>query len=78
MDQELIDRINELALKSKAEGLTDAEKKEQAELRAEFILEFRKNFRRSLENIEIEYPDGSVVNVKERHDAKYGKAENET
>ncbi len=36
MDQKKIDRINELARKSKAEGLTEAEKAEQTELRNEY------------------------------------------
>ena len=35
MEQSKIDRINELYRKSKAEGLTEAEKKEQALLREE-------------------------------------------
>ena len=37
MEQAKIDRINFLARKSKAEGLTDQELREQAELRAEYI-----------------------------------------
>ena len=37
MDQKKIDRINALYHKSKAEGLTEAEKKEQALLRKEYI-----------------------------------------
>ncbi|MBQ9059924.1 MAG: DUF896 domain-containing protein [Firmicutes bacterium] len=51
MRKELIDRINELAHKKKAEGLTEEEKAEQAELRAEYLAEFRKNFRRQLEDV---------------------------
>lgn len=51
MRKELIDRINELAHKKKAEGLTEKEKIEQAELRAEYLAEFRKNFRRQLEDV---------------------------
>ena len=51
MRKELIDRINELARKKKAEGLTEEEKVEQAELRAEYLAEFRKNFRRQLEDV---------------------------
>ncbi len=37
MNQEKIDRINALARKSKAEGLTEEEKAEQAVLRREYI-----------------------------------------
>ena len=77
MDEKLIARINELAHKQKTAYLTEEEKKEQASLRAEYILQFRKNLRASLENIELEYPDGSVVSVKKRHDERYGKGENE-
>ena len=32
-------------------GLTEEEKVEQAELRAEYLAEFRKNFRRQLEDV---------------------------
>ena len=77
MDKKLIDRINELAHKSKAEGLTEEEKKEQAELRKQYLETFRKNLRASLENIELEYPDGKVVSLKERHDERFMKSENE-
>ena len=45
MDQKKIDRINELARKSKAEGLSEEEKAEQATLRREFI----ESYKRSLE-----------------------------
>ena len=51
--KELVDRINELARKSKAEGLTDAEKKEQKKLREQYLKAFRANFRAQLENIEF-------------------------
>ena len=52
--QEMIDRINELARKSKtAEGLTDAEKEEQQMLRRAYIDAFKRNVRASLENIEF-------------------------
>ena len=53
MEKIKLDRINELAHKSKAEGLTDAEREEQAILRAEFLAEIRAYVRASLESIEI-------------------------
>jgi len=51
--QEKIDRINELAKKKKTVGLTAEETEEQAQLRKEYIENFRKNFISQLENIEI-------------------------
>ena len=53
IDQKLIDRINFLANKSKSEGLTEEEKKEQAELRQEYLRLFKEGFRQRLESIEI-------------------------
>ena len=69
MDQEKIDRINALARKSKAEGLTEEEKKEQALLRQEYIAVVRRNLRSQLNQIDIVNPDGSIENLGE----KYGK-----
>lgn len=71
MDQKKIDRINALARKSKAEGLTDAEKKEQALLRQEYIAIVRRNLRGQLNNIDVVNPDGSIENLGE----KFGKTE---
>ena len=45
MDQKKIDRINELAKKKKAEGLTPEEKVEQAKLREEYIEGYRRSVR---------------------------------
>ena len=53
MEISKINRINELARKSKAEGLTDAEKAEQHDLRQEFLDEIRSDVKASLESIEI-------------------------
>ena len=53
-------RINELARKKKSVGLTDAELKEQAELRKKYLEIFRKGFKQRLENIDVETPDGKV------------------
>ncbi len=59
MEKEKIERINELARKKKAEGLTDTEAAEQAALRAEYIKEFRAQFGQVLDHTVIQYPDGS-------------------
>ena len=53
MEKIKIDRINELAHKSKKEGLTDAEKEEQRMLRKEFLAEIRADLKASLESIEF-------------------------
>ena len=66
MDEKKIARINELYRKSKAEGLTDAEKKEQKVLRQEYLDGIRRNLRSQLNNIDILEKDGSVVNLGEK------------
>ncbi|MEY8367957.1 DUF896 domain-containing protein [Anaerovoracaceae bacterium 42-11] len=49
-----IQRINELARKSKTpEGLTEAEKEEQQLLRKQYIEAFKANLRSQLDNIEF-------------------------
>lgn len=63
MDQKKIDRINELYHKSKGEGLTPAEKEEQARLRKEYIMAIRKNMRGTLNNISIQNPDGTITDL---------------
>lgn len=69
MNEESLKRINELARKSKAEGLTEAEKKEQADLRRQYIEAVRRNLRGQLDQIDIREKDGTIVNLGE----KYGK-----
>ena len=66
MEQSKIDRINELARKSKTEELTPEEKSEQKKLREEYILEFRAGMRGILDNTYIQYPDGRRVKVEEK------------
>ncbi len=66
MTEEKIARINELYKKSKAEGLTEEEKKEQQILRREFIDAFRNNLRGHLDNISIQEEDGSITNLGEK------------
>lgn len=70
MNEEKIARINELYRKSKAEGLTEEEKKEQDLLRKEYIANVRKNLRAQLDNIDVVNADGSVENLGE----KYGES----
>ena len=61
MEKYKLDRINELAHKSKAEGLTEEERAEQHELRQEFLDEIRADVKASLESIEI-VDDTNVTN----------------
>ena len=66
---EKLARINELARKAKAEGLTSAETKARDVLRREYIEAVRANLRGQLNNINIQELDGSITNLGE----KYGK-----
>ena len=66
---ERINRINELYHKSQAEGLTEEEKQEQEKLRKEYVASVRNNLKSQLDNIVIEKPDGSKIDLGE----KYGK-----
>jgi uncharacterized protein YnzC (UPF0291/DUF896 family) len=75
--QEDLDRINELYRKSKAEGLTEAEAEEQKRLRKEYIEAFRNNLRGTLESIKIQNPDGTMIDVKQRHEEKMARQEKE-
>ncbi len=63
MDQNKIDRINTLYHKSQSVGLTEEEKKEQADLRTEYITAIRNNMRANLNNISIQEQDGSVTDL---------------
>ena len=64
-----IERINELARKSRAEGLTPEEKPEQQKLRQEYIAAVKMNLRTQLDNIDVQEKDGTITNLGE----KYGK-----
>ncbi len=70
MNEEKIARINELYHKSKAEGLTNAEKREQADLRREYIEAIRQNLRGQMDQIEIQEADGSITNLGEKYGSK--------
>ena len=65
-----IQRINELARKAKAEGLTPAEKAEQQKLRREYIAAVKMNLRTQLDNIDMQEKDGTIVNLGERYGSK--------
>lgn len=64
MEQTKIERINELARKSRETGLTEGEKAEQQKLRQEYIAAFRGNLKKQLDNIEVVRPDGTRESLK--------------
>ncbi len=57
--QAQIDRINALARKSRAQGLTEAERKEQMELRRQYVAAVRENLTAQLDHTVIQRPDGT-------------------
>lgn len=63
MNQEKINRINELYKKSKTTGLTDAEKEEQQQLRTEYRMSVLNNLSASLDNVSVKNPDGSITKL---------------
>ena len=64
MTQEKINRINELAKKSRVTKLTEEELAEQQELRTEYRQSFVSNLSGQLENMTIVKPDGTKSDVK--------------
>ena len=53
MEQKKIDRINELARKSKVSSLSEEELKEQKALREEYIQSFRASLKSQLDSIKF-------------------------
>ncbi len=72
MDEKKIARINELYRKSKAEGLTDHEKKEQQILRREYIDSVKRNLTAQLDNISIQEADGTITELRKKQEEKRG------
>lgn len=71
--EEMTKRINELYHKSQAEGLTEAEKEEQKELRQAYVANVRANLRGQLNNISVIEKDGSITDLSK----KFGDKEDE-
>jgi len=61
ISKELIGRINELAHKAKAEGLTELETIERKELRSKYLKEFRAGFRQQVEMMQVYDKSGREV-----------------
>ena len=73
MNESRINRINELYHKSQAEGLTAAEKEEQAKLRAQYLADIRANIRGQLDHIDVVNADGTVENLEKKFKKKKSK-----
>lgn len=65
MDKAKIARINALAKKKKEKGLSQAEQLEQKELYKEYLGLMRKNMSVKLDNLVIDRPDGTSVEIKD-------------
>ena len=63
---EVIARINELAKKNKAEGLTPEELAERDKLRRIYIDNVTGNLKIQLDNTSIVYPDGTKKKVTQK------------
>ena len=66
MEQCKIDKINELARKSRSCGLTEEEKTLQKALREEYVAEFRSALTGTLDNTVIRRPDGTQEKLKRK------------
>ena len=66
MEQEKIARINALARKAKAEGLTPEETAERDALRKEYIASFKASLVGQLDAITVVEPDGTKHKLKKQ------------
>lgn len=66
MDQKRIDRINVLARKAKADGLTEEEKAEQKVLREAYIEEWRNGMRQTLSSVRFVEEDGTHTPIEKK------------
>lgn len=68
ISKEKLDRINELARKSKSDGLTDKEQKERHELRQEYLQNVRKSFKNELKSMTVVDKEGNDVTPQKLRD----------
>lgn len=69
MEQKKIDRINELSRLARQRELTEEEQQERAQLRAEYIADFRRATIDVLENTYIVTPDGKKHKLQKKGEA---------
>ncbi|WP_347550292.1 DUF896 domain-containing protein [Pseudalkalibacillus hwajinpoensis] len=70
LSQDKIQRINELSRKSKESSLTVAEKKEQKDLRQEYLKSLRSSFENQLHSIKVVDKEGSDVTPEKLKESK--------
>lgn len=70
LDNNKITRINELARKSKSEGLSLKEQKEQKKLREEYLKNVRKSFKNQLKSVKVVDETGTDVTPQKLKDEK--------
>lgn len=75
--EEMIARINELYHKSKDVGLTEEELSEQSHLRRAYINSIKEGLRTNLDTIKIQEPDGTLIDVKKRHEERMKQQQGE-
>ena len=73
MEKSIIDRINELARKAKAEGLTEEEVLERDRLRREYVAAFRENLVAQLEATYIVDEKGNKRKLKSKDELRADK-----
>lgn len=61
LSQDKLNRINALANKAKAEGLSNEEKEEQQALREAYLKNVRKSFKNQFKGMKIVDPNGEDV-----------------
>ena len=64
--EKLLKRINELAKKSREEGLNEEETAEQAELRKQYIAKWRQGLENTLSNVYIMDEKGNKKKVEKK------------
>lgn len=69
-EEMLLIKINELAAKQKAGTLTSDEKLEQAKLREEYLVLFRKRLRTQLESVTVIDENGNARKLKSNKKSK--------
>lgn len=76
MSEELINKINALAQKSKEEGLTESEKEEQKKLREKYLELIRGQVKSHLAGIKIVDEEGNDVTPKKAKELKKNQNNN--